>query len=56
VVAEGVETAEQFAILRGKNCDEGQGFYFSRPVWGEELTHSLLEPHSFAIREPRLTI
>ena len=32
VVAEGVETAGQLAILRGMACDEYQGFLFSPPV------------------------
>jgi diguanylate cyclase (GGDEF)-like protein/PAS domain S-box-containing protein len=32
VIAEGVETLEQLAFLRAENCDEGQGYYFSRPV------------------------
>lgn len=32
VIAEGVETAEQLAILRDNNCDEFQGYYFSKPV------------------------
>lgn len=32
VVAEGVETASQAAILRGLGCDYLQGYYFSRPV------------------------
>ena len=32
VVAEGVETPEQLAFLRGHQCDEAQGYYFSRPV------------------------
>jgi diguanylate cyclase (GGDEF)-like protein len=32
VVAEGVETAEQLAILRGMGCDDAQGFLFSPPV------------------------
>jgi diguanylate cyclase (GGDEF)-like protein/PAS domain S-box-containing protein len=31
VVAEGVETADQLRFLRERNCDEIQGFYFSRP-------------------------
>jgi EAL domain-containing protein (putative c-di-GMP-specific phosphodiesterase class I) len=32
VVAEGVETAQQFEFLRAEGCDEGQGFHFSPPV------------------------
>ncbi len=32
VVAEGVETQGQFNYLRAQNCDEMQGFLFSRPV------------------------
>jgi EAL domain-containing protein (putative c-di-GMP-specific phosphodiesterase class I) len=36
-VAEGVETVEQLAFLRDNGCDEIQGFYFSPPVWPEQL-------------------
>jgi diguanylate cyclase (GGDEF)-like protein/PAS domain S-box-containing protein len=32
VIAEGVETAEQAAILTELGCDMAQGYYFSRPV------------------------
>lgn len=32
VVAEGVETAAQHAILAAKGCDECQGYFFSRPL------------------------
>ncbi|MEO8380069.1 MAG: EAL domain-containing protein, partial [Acidobacteriota bacterium] len=41
VIAEGVETAEQFAFLRDHDCDEGQGYYFGRPVSAEEMTRVL---------------
>ena len=37
VVAEGLETAEQFAFLRQLGCEEAQGFYFSRPVLPEAI-------------------
>ncbi len=32
VVAEGVENTEQLAFLRANECDELQGFYFSKPL------------------------
>ena len=32
VVAEGVETPEELSFLQAQGCDEGQGYYFSRPV------------------------
>ena len=36
-VAEGVETAEQIALLRAAGCREAQGYFFSRPVPFAEL-------------------
>ncbi|BDT59382.1 hypothetical protein MasN3_28760 [Massilia varians] len=32
VIAEGVETADQVAALRKADCDEIQGYYYSRPL------------------------
>jgi len=37
VVAEGVETAEQAALVRRLGCDELQGFHFARPMPFEGL-------------------
>lgn len=41
VVAEGVETKEQEALLRKQSCDEMQGFYFSKPVPPERFAELL---------------
>jgi Amt family ammonium transporter len=38
VVAEGVETAEQAALLRSLGCQRAQGYLFSRPKPFEELS------------------
>ena len=32
VIAEGVETVEQLEFLRGLQCEEFQGYLFSKPV------------------------
>ena len=39
IIAEGVETQEQLDILRRYNCDEIQGYFFSRPLDAEDFTH-----------------
>jgi len=41
VVAEGVETAELLAFLKSLGCDAAQGYYFSKPLPGEEFTQLL---------------
>jgi diguanylate cyclase (GGDEF)-like protein/PAS domain S-box-containing protein len=41
VVAEGVETHEQLEFLRAHECDEAQGYYFSRPVFAEQFAKLL---------------
>ncbi len=37
VLAEGIETAEQQAFLKQKECTTGQGYWFSRPLPASEL-------------------
>ena len=41
VIAEGVETREQLAFLQSHLCDEGQGYYFSRPVLPQQFAKLL---------------
>jgi diguanylate cyclase (GGDEF)-like protein/PAS domain S-box-containing protein len=37
VVAEGIQSVEHVAKLRGLKCEYGQGFFFSHPVDGDEV-------------------
>jgi diguanylate cyclase (GGDEF)-like protein len=41
VVAEGVETQEELAFLQAHECDEAQGYYFSRPVAAPQFAELL---------------
>ena len=43
VVAEGVETEGQLELLKARNCDLIQGYYFSRPVRSNEIADMLKE-------------
>lgn len=48
VVAEGVENAEQLALLRQFGCDQAQGYWISRPLPLAELARFLV----FSSRQP----
>jgi diguanylate cyclase (GGDEF)-like protein len=41
VIAEGIELPEQLKILRELNCGLGQGYFFAKPLPGEELINLL---------------
>lgn len=43
VIAEGVETDEQLAFVRECGCDEGQGYFFARPMPFDSCTQWLGE-------------
>ena len=51
VIAEGVETREQLDFLRGHDCDQMQGFYFSKPVPAAEIATLLAQPARAAAGE-----
>jgi len=41
VIAEGIESEEQLAFLRGLQCDEGQGFLFGHPMPADQFARLL---------------
>ena len=41
VVAEGVETREQFKFLQEHECPQGQGYYFAQPLSAEDFRQRL---------------
>ncbi|MEA5552640.1 bifunctional diguanylate cyclase/phosphodiesterase [Anabaena cylindrica UHCC 0172] len=41
ITAEGIETEEQFNYLKKRGCDEGQGYYISRPAPAEIIVEML---------------
>jgi len=45
IIAEGVETSEQLAMLNKLNCETAQGYLFSKPVKAEKISE-LLENNS----------
>ena len=49
VIAEGVEDEAQMSFLRAHQCDEIQGYYFSKPLAVDKVAAKLLghfpEPH-----------
>ncbi len=50
VIAEGVETNEQFVFLRDRLCDEGQGFHFSRALPAEDFAQLLIQGNDSSAR------
>jgi EAL domain-containing protein (putative c-di-GMP-specific phosphodiesterase class I) len=45
VIAEGVETPEQLAVLSALGCDVGQGYLFARPMPAEQFLDYVQSHH-----------
>jgi len=45
VTAEGIETKAQLNFLRQLNCNEAQGFYFSKPIPAGQFENLIMELH-----------
>jgi EAL domain-containing protein (putative c-di-GMP-specific phosphodiesterase class I) len=57
VVAEGVESEEQYTFLRHYACDQMQGYLFSKPLPADEVVPFLqhaLRPRTLEIQRPTL--
>jgi len=46
VTAEGVENVQQLEFLRAQDCDEAQGFLFSKPLTAKDFVALLTEENS----------
>jgi EAL domain-containing protein (putative c-di-GMP-specific phosphodiesterase class I) len=55
VLAEGVESEEQMQFLRKENCDEMQGFLYSKPISADEIAEMIRQGfwHTSATQERR---
>jgi EAL domain-containing protein (putative c-di-GMP-specific phosphodiesterase class I) len=58
VVAEGIEDARQLEYLRSSGCEQGQGYYFARPLAGKGMEELLRAGHGWrkAGASPDLTV
>ena len=55
VVAEGVETQEQYLVLKAMGCEYVQGYYFSKPVPPEDFDRFLAERAEIAYEDTAIT-
>ncbi|WP_158545369.1 putative bifunctional diguanylate cyclase/phosphodiesterase [Bremerella cremea] len=45
VVAEGIETKEQLVLLQSLDCELGQGYFFAKPLFAEDLENFVHDFH-----------
>lgn len=55
VLAEGIETREQYQLLKEWGCDEGQGYWFARPVAADQFSFAPLSSTELSLPELSLT-
>jgi len=45
VLAEGIETESHERVLVAMGCDQGQGFYYSKPIWARDFEQFVFSRH-----------
>ena len=55
VVAEGVETEDQLKFLKKHDCEEAQGYYFSKPLIADRLA-TLLDVGTTSLIPPEMSV
>jgi hypothetical protein len=45
VLAEGIETESHERVLAAMGCDQGQGFYYSKPIWARDFEQFVFSRH-----------
>ncbi len=57
VIAEGVETSEQLALLQQEDCHDYQGYFFARPMDAADIYGRFLPPrHIRSLAEPKYAV
>ena len=45
VLAEGIETDRQHTVLAAMGCDQGQGYFYSQPLWARDFESFVFSRH-----------
>ncbi|MEO0318729.1 MAG: hypothetical protein RL404_2406 [Pseudomonadota bacterium] len=52
VLAEGIETDSQHAVLSAMGCDQGQGYFYSQPLWARDFESFVFNRHQMLVVAP----
>ncbi len=52
VLAEGIETDRQHGVLMAMGCDQGQGYFYSHPLWARDFESFVFKRHQSLVASP----
>ena len=52
VLAEGIETDSQQTVLSALGCDQGQGYFYSQPLWARDFESFVFNRHQVLAQAP----